>query len=237
MVSFHEANPTMTGEYLQAVAQASYSESFKKRKIKCKAIKRTLKKNPDGKIYCDTSHMFIKTFFDVVLNDFQQTEVIILRREMAAVLKSFIELGYFSPTNKVWSDWMIVPNAKTAAIACAGSYPDMDQYDRCIAYLVDIEARAQRFKRDYPNVPTYEVRLKDLNSYDFVLNFFNKLGIKATKETKSIIGFSINERNQKKKDINNFAELEYCQERIIRYRQKAESMGIRMPDSISMDKQ
>jgi len=60
--------------------------------------------------------MFIKTYFDVIMNDFLNVDVIILRRDIASVLKSFIELGYFSKSNKMWPKWMHYPDAVTSAI-------------------------------------------------------------------------------------------------------------------------
>ena len=235
--SYHEAEPTMTGEYLHMINTAPYSASFYRRKIKSKAINRILRELPPEGIYCETSHMFIKTFFDVIIENFKHVEVIILRRELPLVLKSFIELNYFSPENTVWPHWMSSPNAQTAALPCIGSDEELDHYDRCIAYLIDIEARAQRFKKDYSSVKTHEIRLESLNNYDKVSNLFQDLRIIPTDKTKEIIGQVINDRNQRKREFNSKTDVEYCRERIALYFKKAKTMGISIPGTLALDRQ
>ena len=46
-------------------------------------------------------------------------DIVVLRRDLAFVLKSFVELGYFSPRNPLSFEWMSSPNAATAALASA----------------------------------------------------------------------------------------------------------------------
>jgi len=237
VTSYHEADPPMIGEYLSMVNNASYEKSFQQRSIKSRAIKNILRKIPTNGIYCETNHMFIKTFFDVTLKDFKNVEVIILRRELASVLKSFIELNYFSRQNEVWPDWMSLPDAKTAAIHSLAIYREMDHYDRCIAYLIDIEARAQRFKKDYSSVKTHEIRLESLNNYNKVLNLFRDLRITPTDLTKEIIGQVVNDRSQRKRQFNSETDVEYCRERIALYFEKAEAMGISIPGTLALDRQ
>jgi hypothetical protein len=232
--SYHEAEPTMTGKYLHMINNAPYHESFRARRMKSTAIKRILRSFSPEIVYCETNHMFIKTFFDVILKDFKNVEVIILRRDLSLVLKSFIELNYFSHLNTSWPDWMSVPNAKTAAISCAESYQDMDQYDRCIAYLIDIEARAQRFKKQYNWIKTYELRLEALSDFNYVSELFRDLNITPTEQTTEIIGKVINDRALRKLKFNNTADLDYCRKRIMSYIKRAESMGISLPQSLAL---
>ena len=97
--SFHEPEPNMSGKYLRMINEFQYPETFKKRRYKCKGIKKILKRMSSNEIYCETNHMFIKTFFDVILEDFKNVEVIILRRELSLVLKSGMA------TKTVWAKY------------------------------------------------------------------------------------------------------------------------------------
>lgn len=232
VTSFHEAEPLMNGPYLQMINKMPFTGSADKRRIKCKAIKKILDGLPAGQIYCETNHMFIKTFYDIVLKEFKNVEVIILRRELSQVLKSFIELGYFSSKNTAWPDWMSSPNAQTRAINCIDKDENLDQYDVCIAYLLDIEARARRFQREYPQVRIYEVRLESLCHYPNVVTFFEKLKITPTGKTREITGKVLNSRKEAKMRYANLSEIEYCEERIREYIKKAVLLGIDVPKNI-----
>jgi len=67
---------------------------------------------------------------------------------------------------------MSSPNAATAVLPAIGPDTTLDQFDLSIAYLLDIEARAVRFKIEYPHVRTHEVRLEELNEIKGVEEFF-----------------------------------------------------------------
>lgn len=241
--SYHEPKPKMIGYYLKMINEQNYDNSFKQRRIKTIAIKNhllnqmILKKNRPldrTSVYSETSHMFIKTFFDVVTKDFDNIQVIILRRELARVLKSFVELGYFSAINKIWQDWMSSPSAVTAAIPTIDRESNLDQYDRCIAYLIDIEARARRFQQDYPDIKTHEVRLESLNNVTNVEKLFQELEVTPTQETLNVCGIKSNEKNKNKKKFNQSVDLEYCRERIKLYIEKAKSLGIDVPSTLAL---
>jgi hypothetical protein len=229
--SFHEAQPPMIGDYLQMITDKPYELSLKQRKIKSIAIQNQLLSFTEGQVYAESNHMFIKTFFDVILKDFKHAniQVITLHRNLAQTLKSFIELGYFSPRNKYWPLWFSSPNAITAAISCIGCDASLDQYDLCIAYLIDIQARAIRFQKDYPWIKNNLVRLENFKNYDYIEELFSQLGITATQATQEIF---LEKSNTKDKKKNTQANLAYCQQRIDQYLEKADLMGIVMPSTL-----
>ena len=101
------------------------------------------------------SMMWFSTIIDNV-------EVIILRRPMHKVLKSFVELGIFSDENPVSSKWMHDPGAASCVAEPLKPVADMDQYERCIAYLLDIEARAQAFSLNFPQIKTHNITLESI---------------------------------------------------------------------------
>ncbi|NET79401.1 hypothetical protein [Okeania sp. SIO1F9] len=237
VISYHEPSPSMTGDYLTMVNKSEYATSFSKRRFKSSAIKDILLKIPDGKIYCETNHMFIKTFFDVVAQDFPKIEVIILRRYLPKVLKSFIELGYFSDKNQAWKFWMSSPNAVTAAIPCIDVDVNLDQWDLSIAYLIDIEARAKRFQQEYPGINTYEVCLEELNNFAKVESLFEQLKISLTDSTKKMYTQKINQRKETKKKYSGKQDisLSHCQERIEEYIQRANDLNISIPTTLALE--
>ena len=232
VVSYHEPEPKMIGKYVRMIENQSYSQSFHQRYIKCVAIKNRLKTIPQNKIYCETSNMFIKTFFDVVINDFKNIEVIILRRKLPYVVKSFIECGCFSDKNKNWNDFIPNPNSATAAIKCIDIDKNLDAYDKCIAYLIDIEARAIKFQEKFPNIKIHNINIDSLNNYNNIQSLFLNLGINTTVETNNFCGKHLNKKTDSKKTVNRFIDLDYCQNRINKYLNKAINLGINIPETL-----
>ncbi|MEY2545909.1 MAG: hypothetical protein QOG48_1026, partial [Verrucomicrobiota bacterium] len=145
------------------------------------------------------------------------------------VLKSFVELGYFSERNPNWQKWMSSPNAVTAALPAFAPDRELDQFDRCIAYLIDIEARGERFTSEYPNVPTHDVRLEDLNKIDNVEALFERLGVKSTSATKKLVGQIVNEKQRRKSSVTNPTTLEECERRLGEYIEKARARAVKLP--------
>ena len=174
--------------------------------------------------------MFIKTFFDVIAKDLCNLHVIYLRRDILDTLCSFVSLKYFSPENKSWPKWMISPNAVTSAMKCLDQDENLDYIDLSIAYLIDIEARANRFAIDYPEIPLTNIKIKDLNNHFFVRNLFSKVGIKYTCATESLIGKRINQRNEVKSSFNNSLDRDYLKDRITIYLSKIQKAGLRLPN-------
>lgn len=214
------------------INSAPLATSREKRRVKSEAVAEVLRRSSPREIYAETNHMFIKTFFDVVLEDFSDVAVIVLRRDLALVLKSFIELGYFSPLNPLSFSWMSSPNAVTAAMPAIGPDAALDQFDLCIAYLLDIEARTERFKAEYPGVRTHEVRIEQLNEPDEVEKFFEQLGVTTTAATRELSGRISNERQARKERAKNPTTEHECRKRLANYIEKAQDRGIKIPVSV-----
>jgi hypothetical protein len=226
VVAFHEATPPMIGPFLKVVTYAQYSESYRERRIKVAAIKNIMKDYPSDYTYVETNHMFIKTFFDVACNELENIRVIHLRRKFCDVLKSFIELQYFTSFNSAWPDWMISPNAVTRAIEPIAEDHVMDSVHRTIAYLIDIEMRALRFQKQYPHVPVHIIDLESLNNPKSVDLFFYDLGLEYGEGTKKLIGQRINERIESKKKYAINVQSDVLNNEIIWYLKRMEFQGI-----------
>lgn len=231
VIAFHEAQPTMSGnEMMNLVNYHDYKFSYNKRKnIKIPIIKQTI--NKSGKIYAETNHMFIKTFWDVSVDEFgQDIFVIILRRPLSKVLRSFMRLEYFGKNTEALK-WMTSPNAKTAAIKAIANDKNLKSIDKCIAYLIDIEARAQRFVKDYPNVKIYSTKVEDLNNVSEVISLFEAIGLEKTVKTNEAIGKIVNQR-KRKNDVVTKKSLMECKQKINSYILRAAKMGIKMPEGL-----
>jgi hypothetical protein len=224
---FHEAAPQMTGPYVRMVNEHAYEDTYELRWFKAAAVQEFIARHRPA-VYADSSHMFIKTFHDVAVRELAPIEVVLLRRPLAQVLRSFVQLSFFHrhPTSL---DWMTSPNAVTAALRCVDEDGRLDHYDRCIAYLLDIGARAQRFKIENPQVPVHEVTVEDLNSRAGVEDLFDRLGITVTARTLALVGTRVNERRQHKGRLHQWPTVRHCRMRIDRYVARAQALDIEMP--------
>jgi hypothetical protein len=230
--SFHEPEPQMIGEYLHSVARNGWQKTFNDRRIKSQAIVKIASQFPDQSVYIETNHMFIKTFYDVVLRDLRNVQVIHLQRDLLETLKSFVQLFYFSDKNSAWPDWMISPNAQTVVIKAIDDDNKLDYIDLGIAYLIDIEARATAFRQKYPHIPFHETDIIDLNDMDKTKVLFKNLGLSFTSETEELIGRKINQRANVKEKYANQVNDEQLAERIRIYLKKGEELGIKFPDRV-----
>jgi hypothetical protein len=118
----------------------------------------------------------------------------------------------------------------------------MDQFDKCITFLIDIEARAQRFRQQYPQTPVVEVRLEELNNWEGVENLFSALGLEPTNETREMVGNIVNKRDKRKSEQNQLnpdkkaVTEEYCLERIMEYIDKCKTAGSELPELPQLEK-
>jgi hypothetical protein len=235
VTAFHEPKPGMAGRYLplfpaqrpSAKSMILYVPIQMKKQRKIGVIKEVLKSLPPDHIYAETNHMFILSFYDVVMKHFKSVDVILLRRYLPRILKSFLDLDIFGK-NRHSRYWTTSPNMQSAAVPALAPDEELDQVDLCIAFLIDIEARAQRFKRRYPEARVVEVRLESLNDWDNVFGFFSQLGIEPTDATRSILGSVANSKTRVKRQ-EKISE-EYCRKRIFQYLKRCEEKGIALPE-------
>jgi hypothetical protein len=229
MRAFHEAEPTMSGPFLQMLCDRPPAASFARRSIKAHVIRRTLGRLPERCGYAETNHMFIKTFHDVVMEHFRDCDirVIVLRRYLPAVLKSFITMGYFSDRNTVWPAWMPLPG--TCDSAFLPPQPPEDQYDLAIGYLLDIEARIERFRSCYPGAVLLETSLESLQAAEHVMSLFAGLGLQPSARTAAVTGRITNMRSARKAAIGLDTTLEYCRRRIEAYLENCVRLGAVVP--------
>jgi hypothetical protein len=229
---YHEAAPEMIGAVLDEVNAKPMAQSRNARRVKCASIREAMRGRSGT--YVETNHMFIKTFHDVVVEEFADVEVIFLRRELARVVKSFFELGYFTPRNPAWSKWMSIPGGANSAVKPIAPFEALDAYDRIIAYLVDIETRGMKFAAEHPHVRLHEVRLESLDHTEGIRRLFEAMRIETTSATWKSSAHDRNERRDKKARFANPADLDYCRERVAMYLDKSRARGIAVPATLAV---
>ncbi|CAM9624252.1 unnamed protein product [Ectocarpus sp. 12 AP-2014] len=188
--AFHEASPELSGRQNLLAAATDPEKSYGKRRYKAEEILRSARHHLSDSgfgtlTYVETSHLFLKTFSDVVMRELAphfRVDVVVLRRDPAAVLKSRIELGHFCRRHKR-SDWLLLPahnqsRASAAAAAATSAHDrcrqhadapcggdenrrlspvqevDMDGFEALIAYAANTETQIRTFRRCYERKST-----------------------------------------------------------------------------------
>lgn len=110
VVAGHEREPIMMGPWLRMVGFEGLAATRLRRRVKARAIEVELELFRPG-VYADTSHLFLYTFADVVLDHFVDREIVVVRlhRDPMDVARSLVELGYFSRTSTLGLDWHFWP--------------------------------------------------------------------------------------------------------------------------------
>ena len=236
VAAFHEAPPEMNGDLLRLAEREPYAATYAARRFKADAVRALLAGQPGREVYAETNHLFIKTFFDVAMREFasEGVGVVWLRRELAAVVKSFAELGYFTARNTVWPAWMSSPYASTRAIEPAAPEGALDPLETTVAYLVDIEARAQRFRRDYPQADVFETRIEAFADAAEIERLFAWAGLTVNDAARALCNRPVNERKARKAVIGASVRREECDAAVARYLQRCRDEGIVVPSTLAL---
>lgn len=217
VTAYHEPRPRMTGGFLRLADCSPLQDSYARRMIKVIGICDHMRRLPSDSIYAETNHMFIKVFHDVVLDSFPRATVVILRRDMAATLKSLVNLGYFSNRSWHWRLWMQARTSHTAVVNPPRPFEELDAVDRAIAYLADIEGRTAQFKTDYPDTPIIEARLEEISQPAGAEKLLRSLDLRVNSEALRGTNARINTRADLKHCPEKQITLEQCKERIHAY--------------------
>jgi hypothetical protein len=232
----HEAEPAMNGAFLRMIETAPESASFEERLIKIRAIEEWMHAHATKPVYCDTSHLFIATFHDVAAASFPRMRVVFLRRALPMVVKSFVELGYYTEHNPASCEWHVSPRAVTAAIRPLAPFEELDPVDRVIAHLIDIEGRGERFRAANPHIPTFDARIEELGTEDEVARLFEGLGLSTTDETAHAIGRrGIHKMKKWKQQLGISISTDECRRRIDRYLEHASRVGTEIPATLALE--
>ena len=218
IISLHEPHPQMNDGVLRSVIiEGKRRETLEMRsKMKLESIAKIMYGTPAGVAYAETSHMFVKTFADVVLNALENVsrEVVILyvHRDLADVVLSQMRLGWFQPShsgNKVWYYNIEDVHASERVINATGLFSD-SKLDTAIGYNLDIRRRADKLKeyvrkqKDQGllnNVQEVDVSLHDLDATKSknVESFLRTIGLQPDVGRLAVLGMQeVNSRDFKK---------------------------------------
>eukprot|EP01095_Lingulamoeba_sp_RSL-Kostka_P009052 TRINITY_DN3094_c0_g1_i1.p1 TRINITY_DN3094_c0_g1~~TRINITY_DN3094_c0_g1_i1.p1 ORF type:complete len:421 (-),score=67.98 TRINITY_DN3094_c0_g1_i1:66-1328(-) len=194
--SFHEGEPDLFG-FLEKIIYEGYGTTYLLReKQKMEVIKKVL---DEGKIYVETSHAFIKTLYDVVTDSLLSRgchiDVIVLRRYFPHVLQSISRTGFDRFVPKYYYN---VGSNIISTIKPIVKQGKEHEYDRILAYLIDIEAKIYKYKDKYKDfidngqINLVDVRIEQLQTKDDVQYFLKStLDLDFTLDT-SIVGYKDN---------------------------------------------
>ena len=213
----HERAPQMTGPFARRVAYEPLAQSYEDRLAKVDAVRVALGRLPANWIYADISHMFVKTYADVILDNFQheRISIVVLRRDPVAVAKSMFELDYFGLGNNFWKDWMIPPTARHSAFRL-DRVEISDQFDLIFGYLVSIENRTAELRERSPGANWIDVRLENLVNPDGASDLFRRLGTEAPTPDRlaEITATPHNQKRGRKKKMGRRVSDEFLRQRL-----------------------
>jgi hypothetical protein len=238
---FHELHPLMSHDYLRLPYWETYHERMS---VKAAAIAGRISDVswPVGTAYCDTSNYFIKSWWDVAIDRFAADYpfiVIVIRRRMADVLKSMVDLNWFGGIGRPCGKFLYTANSNISFVQSLAADEEMDHIDKALSHLFDVEAKAQFFKRRFgkhPNIRIHEVCLEQVtSSVDAAKRFLASLGLEPTPATDLVLSSSeTNSRADKKQGAAN-NNITYVQHRIDEFVARYREQGVWLPTAPHID--
>ncbi len=199
-VAHHEATPTMTGAWLRRIAYEDPDRSYVERSMKCDAIRLELEQVPDGGLYVDTTHMFIKTFADVVIDGFdhRQISVLVPHRPLVQLASSMLALGWFSELAPAWPDWLLSPTCPQSRFPMS---PDevTGRLDLIIGYVLDSELRTRELRERTPEVDWVDLDVNRISDETVVRDLFAHLLTGPTDATWTVAASASNGKDVAKR--------------------------------------
>lgn len=133
-------------------------KEYKEGNWKSKRVK-ILKKLEEQKLYIETNHMFIKTFYKDAVKEFRdRLKVIILEREPELVARSMFSLNTIPGENYLGNKWYGDPDDKENLVKC----PSNNKFVRCLWTCYEVKARTNKFTKDYSDIPVFRTTLNEL---------------------------------------------------------------------------
>lgn len=219
--SFHEPNPSMTGSILQNVLfKGKRSDTFDERaNLKLDAIQRELRGTKPIVTYAETSHMFIKTFSDIILHrlgDVANITIISLHRPLSDVIYSQLTLGWFSKRhsgNGVWyydiNDLHQGERILSVNVNKFNTTSLASPIEKLIGYNADILQRQKLLREQvgkmqkegrWNSVRIIDVNVGDLSGSEAITRFLSKAGITPDKRRLQLLSAQDDNQRELKKD-------------------------------------
>ena len=197
IIARHEPEPKMNGPILeQVIIEGRRKDTFRKRSaLKLSSIREALEGTPQDVVYAETSHMFVKTFADVVLDeigDLAKISILFLRRPTKDTVWSQLQLGWFSKGHSGKNLWYYNPNdVHKSEMQIPLTFNASDAVESLIGYNADVQQRGseleQKIRRmhkqkKWRHVHMREVLLMDISGASVesgTLKLLSSLGLKV----------------------------------------------------------
>lgn len=199
----HERDPALTGPWVRRVAFQGHDESSAERMIKLDVIARECAHLADGMIYADTSHLFVTTFADIVLDavDHELVSIIVLRRDPVLVARSYFTLGTLGPNEGPWHGWHAAPSAPAMRFRLDRS-EITNQFDLIFGTLVDSVARTNDLRTHAPGVTWIDVWLDQLTTGRGAADLFRQLGVPVPESLDDVPAAPVNVKRLQKDEVD-----------------------------------
>lgn len=193
-------------------------------------------------VYAETNPNFKSWFYDVVLDNLPESGysvvVVVLRKFIAAVVKSLYETGYF--TSRDGYNWMETSAGVNSNLRAERLADDtkLDAYEKLTSYILNSEATFRHIMESYgnngsrplPSVQYLESRSEQIFSKEGALQLLQSLRLRSSEETMRHVGVVADKylrgrTRRKKKHLK--TSLGECERRI---RQLVEEVAVFNPE-------
>lgn len=198
---FHEPHPQMLNKYPDKINKELYFNflfHFSKRF----SIERKVK---TAEIYCETNHMFNKTFGHFAIEQYKDRICLIhLFRNPVEVAYSIYKVGVIPGGSGVGTLWYLNPKDSDNNIQIYDLLSS-DQFDhdfyKCVWYWYESEMRTKKIKDQYPLLNIFELDLADINDEKVIRRLFENFNMTFSEDKlQNCIGTHTNHKTQMKKE-------------------------------------
>lgn len=188
VISCRDKQTPETAVWLRSVADQGFEATLASRRSKAQAIRAELKELSPWSIYADTGEMFVETFADVVLDEFEHHTISIvdLCCDPIDVARDYFALDYFDPTSFGETNPLLSP---TAPFATFRLRPEQVQsrFDLIFGYLIGIAARTRHLREMSPRANWVEVQVTDLATGAGAQRLFERLEVELPGDLSEVV--------------------------------------------------
>lgn len=183
-------------------------------------------------VYVETNPLFCSLWQDVILDELHNHEVIILilRRNTSEVLKSLLDLGWFSTRDG--NNWMTTAYSVNSLVQPIVTESAATPSDLIISYLLNVEMLAQKIKQYCKEHELTVIELDSnqlFGSNEIITSLFTRCGLHAdVKQLNSIVFERKNKPGISKKLLD--TPLDACTRTIDNYLKLCREQSINIPE-------
>jgi len=185
----HERTPTLFHKVWRGTkAKGMYATYMQRRQAKIPSIRSVLDR---GRIYAESSHGFLKSFWDIVMDEFAcdgsrlycedrnncRIDIVVLERPLDQVVCSYYRRNWTA----IHADWLDEPGSATSQLKTVPD-PPASEIDNLVWYVMDHEAKVRAFRKAYDNdlyarVFFHQTSLASLQTFRGVESLFRVMNL------------------------------------------------------------